>query len=139
VSVRFLLDANVLSEPLKPIPDPKVLVQIEAHRAESATAAPAWNELVYGCRRLPISKRRATIEQYLWETLAPVLPILPYEKRAAEHHGLERARLGAMGKTPPFIDGQIAAIACVQDLILVTRNEDHFAAFEGLRIENWWK
>jgi predicted nucleic acid-binding protein len=78
VSLRFLLDANILSEPLKPIPHPVVLAQIERHRAESATAAPVWNELVYGCRRL-------------------------------------------------------------HDLVLVTRNEADFAAFEELRMENWWE
>jgi tRNA(fMet)-specific endonuclease VapC len=139
VSLRFLLDANVLSEPLKPIPHPQVLAQIKKHRAESATAAPVWNELVYGCSRLPRSKRRTTIEQYLWETLAPSLIILPYDKRAAELHATERARLGGAGKTPPFLDGQIAAVAAIHDLVLVTRNEDDFAAFEGLCLENWWK
>ncbi len=135
---RYLLDANVLSEPLKPIPHPGVLAQIERHRAESASAAPVWNELVYGCRRVPESKRRATIEKYL-STLAAALTIFPYDQRAAERHGSERARLEAAGRTPPFVDGQIAAVAQVHDLILVTRNGDDFGAFEGLRIENWWR
>lgn len=135
---RYLLDANVLSEPLKPIPHPGVLARIERHRAESASAAPVWNELVYGCRRLPESRRRGTIEKYL-STLAAVLTILPYDQRAAERHGTERARLEAVGKTPPFVDGQIAAVAQVHGLVLVTRNEDDFSAFEELRIENWWQ
>jgi tRNA(fMet)-specific endonuclease VapC len=139
VSLRFLLDANVLSEPLKLVPHPAVLAQVEEYRALSATASPVWNELVYGCRLLPQSKRRRTIEQYLWGTLAPVLSILSYDTRAAEHHAAERARLGLAGKTPPFVDGQIAAIAVTNDLTLVTRNEDDFEAFEGLRIQNWWK
>ena len=74
----------------------------------------------------------------MWQTLAPSLVILPYDARAAERHASERARLTAAGRTPPFFDGQIAAIAFVHDLILVTRNMDDFAAFEKLRIENWW-
>jgi hypothetical protein len=41
-----------------------------------------------------------------------------------------------VGRTPPFLDGQIAAIAFVNDLVLVTRNVDDFAPFEKLRIEN---
>jgi len=138
VSPRYLLDANVLSEPLKPIPHPGVLVQIERHRAESASAAPVWNELVYGCRRLPESKRRRTIEKYL-SALAAVLTILPYDQRAADRHGSERARLEAVGKTPPFVDGQIASVAQVHDLILVTRNGDDFGHFDGLRVEDWWE
>ena len=137
MSLRFLLDANVLSEPLKPNPHPAVLAQIERYRAESATASPAWNELAYGCRLLPKSKRRTTIEQYLWEALAPVLSILPYDARAAEHHAMERARLGLSGKTPPFVDGQIAAIAKVNHLVLVTSNRSHFEPFEDLEIQDW--
>jgi tRNA(fMet)-specific endonuclease VapC len=132
------VDANVLSEPLKPIPNPSVLQQIEKNRADLVTASPVWHELLYGCDRLPKSKRRAIIEHYLWHALAPSLPILPYDTRAAERHASERARLAGVGKTPPFRDGQIAAIAFVHDLILVTRNVDDFAGFEQLRIENWW-
>lgn len=139
MSLHFLLDANVLSEPLKPIPNPAVLKHIERHRVEAATAAPVWNELLYGCHQLPESKRRTTIEAYLWETLAPSLLVLPYDARAAERHAVERARLSATGRTPPFVDGQIAAIAFVNDLVLVTRNDTDFVAFEELRIENWWE
>ena len=71
MSPRFLADANVLSEPLKPSPNPSVLRQIEKNRADLVTASPVWHELLYGCDRLPESKRRATIEEYLWQTLAP--------------------------------------------------------------------
>ena len=138
MSPRFLVDANVLSEPLKPVPNPSVLQQIESYRMDLATASPVWHELLYGCFRLPESKRRTTIEDYLWKILAPSLLILPYDEQAAERHARERARLTAVGKTPPFVDGQIASIALVQDLVLVTRNEADFAAFEELRIENWW-
>lgn len=139
VKPRYLVDANVLSEPLKPAPNPFVLSQIEATRAELATAAPVWHELLYGCYRLPESKRRATIEEYLWAVLAPSLLILSYDARAAEHHARERARLTSAGRTPPFFDGQIAAIAFVNELVLVTRNTADFAAFEDLQVENWWE
>jgi tRNA(fMet)-specific endonuclease VapC len=42
-----------------------------------------------------------------------------------------------LGKPPPFVDGQIAAIAKVNDLVLVTSNRSHFELFEGLEIQNW--
>lgn len=65
------------------------------------------------------------------------MPILDYDRRAAEWHASERARLMAAGRTPPFIDGQIAAVARVNDLTLVTRNQRDFRWFEGLRMERW--
>jgi tRNA(fMet)-specific endonuclease VapC len=37
-----------------------------------------------------------------------------------------------------FIDGQIAAVAAVNDLVLVTRNERDFTHFTDLAVENWW-
>jgi hypothetical protein len=48
------------------------------------------------------------------------VPILPYDDRAAQWHAEERARL--YQKTPPFIDGQIAAVAVVNELTLITNN-----------------
>jgi tRNA(fMet)-specific endonuclease VapC len=65
------------------------------------------------------------------------LPILDYDRAAAEWHAHERARLVSAGRTPPFIDGQIAAIARVNDLILVTANKSDFGGFKGLRVECW--
>ncbi len=41
-----------------------------------------------------------------------------------------------MGKTPAFVDGQIAAIAYTNQLILVTNN---VSDFQGLQIENWFQ
>ncbi len=63
--------------------------------------------------------------------------ILPYDERAAEWHAKERARLSLKGRTPSFVDGQIAAIAKVNGLVLVTRNTTDFKSFSKLVIENW--
>jgi tRNA(fMet)-specific endonuclease VapC len=63
-------------------------------------------------------------------------PILPYDEASAAWHGEERARLESFGRTAPFVDGQIAAIAQVHGLILVTANPRDFEAFQGLRIED---
>jgi tRNA(fMet)-specific endonuclease VapC len=137
VTIRFLLDTNVLSEPARPSPHPGLLRRLREHREESAVAAPVWHELLFGCKRLPPSRKRETIESYLFDTIGSSLPILPYDQMAAEWHAQERARLAALGKTPPFVDGQIAAIAKVNHLILVTSNGLDFASFEGLQVEDW--
>ena len=58
-------------------------------------------------------------------------------KAAAAWHARERARLAAEGITVPFLDGQIAAVAATNGLILVTGNVKHYACFEGLKVEDW--
>ncbi len=102
-----------------------------------AIASVVWHEMLFGCFRLPRSTRRSTIEEYLNEVVAPSIPILPYDARAAGWHAAERARLSAIGRTPPFADGQIAAVASVNDLTLVTANLDDYAAFQDIRVEDW--
>ncbi|MXW38952.1 MAG: type II toxin-antitoxin system VapC family toxin [Acidobacteria bacterium] len=134
---RYLLDSDVVSEPTRPAPSAKVLDWLARHEGESAIAAPVWHELRFGCERLPPSRRRDSIESYLAEVVLPSLPIFDYDQRAAEWHARERARLAKVGQTPPFVDGQIAAIARVNDLTLVTRNQRDFRWFEGLRMERW--
>jgi tRNA(fMet)-specific endonuclease VapC len=139
VSGGYLLDTNVLSEPLRPRPDAEVLRRLAAHRGEVLTAAPVWHELVYGCQRLPPSRRRTLLERYLREVVEPTMRVLPYDRIAAARHGAERARLSALGWTPAFVDGQIAAIAQANALVLVTRNVRDFEHFEGLSSESWFR
>ena len=111
MTLRYLLDTNVVSEPLRPRPNSKLLARLQQHPAELAIAAPIWHELWFGCDRLPVSAKRNAIETYLNEVVAVTMPVLAYDERAAEWHARERARLVSAGKTPAFVDGQIAAIA----------------------------
>jgi tRNA(fMet)-specific endonuclease VapC len=134
---RFLLDTNVISEGLRPHPNAKVLQHWERHEGEVATAAPVWHELLHGCSLLPASRRREAIEQYLRNVVLATVPILPYDAGAAEWHALERSRLVTRGKTPPFVDGQIAAIAWANDLVIVSANRRDFAVFDGVEVRDW--
>lgn len=137
MSIRYLLDTNVVSEPLRPDPSRTVLRGLSRHEGETAIASIVWHELQFGCARLPPSRRREAIQRYLEEVVLASFPILDYDREAAEWHASERARLEASGKTPSFIDAQIAAIACVHDLALVTANRSDFRRFKGLRLESW--
>ncbi len=135
--ISYLLDTNVISEPLRPMPHPQVMERFRQHRSEIAISAVVWHELWFGCLRLPPSARRRAIEEYLDTVVAPSIPILSYDQAAAVWHAQERARLSVIGKTPPFADGQIIAVAEVHDLILVTFNLADYAAFQGVVIEDW--
>jgi tRNA(fMet)-specific endonuclease VapC len=75
----------------------------------------------------------------LHDVVLASFPVLAYERAAARWHGLERARLEGLGKPAPYVDGQIAAIAHVNELILVTVNVKDFARFRDLEVENWGK
>jgi tRNA(fMet)-specific endonuclease VapC len=137
VTARFLLDSNVLSEPLKPQPNPLVTKLLAQQAEVLSTAAVVYHELQYGCLIMPGSQRRQSILTYITETIGNGLPIFPYDLEAAKWHASERARLRKTGKTPPYLDGQIAAIAAVNRLILVTRNIADFENFQGIALENW--
>jgi tRNA(fMet)-specific endonuclease VapC len=134
---RYLLDTNIISEPLRPKPNPKILERLREHQDQLATASVVWHELLFGCYRLPDSERRTAIEEYLQRVVASSIEILPYDGHAARWHASERARLAFAGRTPPFADGQIAAVARTNDLVLVTLDLTDYDGFRYLRVEDW--
>ena len=137
MALKFALDTSVASQPVRSQPHPGVMRLLARHSEALALPAPAWHELVFGCRRLPPSRRRQSIEHYLFSIVHAKLVILPYDADAADWHASERARLVAAGKTPPFVDGQIAAIAAVHGLAVATLDTSGFASFRGVRVEDW--
>ena len=136
--LSYLLDTNVLSEPSRPRPDDQVQSRLKTHRHEVCTAAPILHEMHYGLVRMPEGARKQHLIRYLDQVLRRPLTILPYDRDAALWHAGERARLASRGRTPPYVDGQIAAIAKVNDLVLVTRNTGDFVQFVDLKVQNWF-
>jgi tRNA(fMet)-specific endonuclease VapC len=139
VTIRYLLDTSIVSSPISKEPDAEIVKHLESNGHECAIAAPVWHELTYGCHRLPRGKRRAALETYLQEVVLAAFPVLAYDEAAAHWHGHERARLDGVGRPAPYVDGQIAAIAFVNDLVLVTANVKDFARFRDVEVENWIK
>lgn len=135
--MKFLLDTNIISESTKLQPSDIFLTRWRQNLEASAIASVTWHELLYGLYRLPESRRKRDLSDYLTQVIHENIPILPYCDAAAAWFAAERARLTALGRTPSYPDGQIAAIARVNNLILVTRNISDYADFEGLTIENW--
>jgi len=136
VRLRYLLDTNILSEPIAARPNPFVLERIKATGTSLAISSVTWQEVLYGMFLLPAGKRRRQIEDYLFRRILPALPIIGFDGRAAQWQAKQRARLRQAGRSPSYPDSQIAAIAAVNDLVLVTRNS---VDFQGLQIENWFE
>lgn len=137
MSVRYLLDTNVVSEPLLARPNPHAIAWLEANVERSAIAAVSWHELRFGAARLPRGRKRERLESYLEGVIRATYAVLPYAESEAEWHAVERARLVAAGKTPAFADGQIAATAQVNGFALVTGNVRDFTHFRGLEVLPW--
>jgi tRNA(fMet)-specific endonuclease VapC len=118
-------------------PDRSVLSRLTQRGHECAIASVVWDELTYGHARLDEGKRKAELEAYLRDVVLKSFPVLPYDQAAATWHGVERARLERAGRTGPYVDGQIAAVARVHDLVLVTANVRDFVRFKDLKVEDW--
>lgn len=135
--VKFLLDTNALSEPVRPRPNRTFMRRLRARAGEVAISSVTWHEAVFGLHRMPEGKRKDAVRAYLYETVLPTTRVLPYDARAAEVHGAERARLERLGRAPTFADGQLAGVAIANALVLVTANAKNFTRFDGLVVENW--
>jgi tRNA(fMet)-specific endonuclease VapC len=133
----FLLDTSTLSLAMRRTPDARVLEQLREHGGSCAMASVTWHELRYGVGRLPRGQRHRDLAEFLEEVVLPTIPVLPYGERAAAWHADERVRLEKLGKTPPFVDGQIAAVAITNGLPVVTANPKDFRVFRSLTVVDW--
>jgi len=78
----ILLDTNVLSEPLRKDPDPKVVEWIDAQPIETLyLSAITIAEMRAGIACLPPGRRRSTLHEKLEHSLLPLLGdrILPFD------------------------------------------------------------
>jgi len=135
--LRYLLDTNIWSELVRPRPDEGVIQGFREHTGAIATASVVIDELEFGIARMPVSERQKRLSQWLSRLIADH-PILPFDLECARWHGRERGRRSSLGLPAPFTDGQIAATAVVNGLILVTRNRVDFNGFPGLEVESWF-
>ena len=61
MSIRYLLDTNVLSEAIKSHTNERTLEHLSEHDEELATCLIVWHELSFGAARLAASKKRRAI------------------------------------------------------------------------------
>jgi toxin FitB len=138
---RFLLDTNVPSETLRPLPNPSVTAWVEAHSDVQVVSVVSIGELRRGATlQVQGSARRLQLEHYI-EIKIPLLfgkRILPLTQAIAERWGVLDARRQTAGQPLGIADGMIAATAIEHNLTLVTRNVKDFAGL-GATIFNPWE
>jgi toxin FitB len=136
----IILDTNVVSEPLKPVPTQAVLDWLDRQAPETLyLTAVSLAELLAGIEALPKGRRRLELEQALTRQIMPLFEgrIMSFDVRAAEAFCKVRAGAQAVGNTIGFGDGAIAAIAAAQGFALATRNVRDFRG-TGVELINPW-
>jgi predicted nucleic acid-binding protein len=127
--MSFLLDTNLLSEPMKEQPNSGVLEWLsQANEDEVFVSVVTITELRYGVERLATGKRRERLDSWLRKDLLSRFEgrILPVDLRIADACGGLMARSESMGRPLEARDAFIAATAQVHGLTLVTRNTADF-------------
>lgn len=132
--MNYLLDTDTIIYWLKGnerIEEKAVSVGLENIRFSIISKA----ELYFGAHNSKLIKKNIKNVQKVSATLAMV----HFDDSAAENFGKIKADLSKSGNIIPDADIMIAAIARINDLILVTNNTLHFKRIPGLKIENWIK
>lgn len=139
--MNFLLDTNVISEWVKPRPDPGVVAWLsEADEDRIFISVITIAELRHGIERLPAGVRRDRLDHWLTEQVPSRFEerLLAVDAETANAWGLVMARGEASGRPPGTMDAFIAATVLQHDLTLVTRNVSDFEPL-GLRMMNPWR
>lgn len=135
----IVANTTVLSEPLRPRPEPGVLAWLAVHRDELAITTITVGELLYGAPRLPSGKRREALIAAVESLVASAAKrVLPYDERAAEHYAGLRAGREAVGRSVSVEGTMIAAICLAGGHDVATRNARDFDD-AAITVHNPWE
>jgi toxin FitB len=127
--MSFLLDTNIVSEWMKPRPNPGVVAWLEDVDEDRAfLSVVTLTELRYGIERLAPGNRRKRLAEWLEEELPLRFEgrILSIGPEVADACGKVVARSETMGRPMEVMDAFIAATSEVHRLTVVTRNVSDF-------------
>jgi predicted nucleic acid-binding protein len=130
--VKYLVDANVLSEPTKPVPDAKVVEWLRHNERDIAVDPVILGELRFGILVLPRGRKRTGLERW-FNTGVRRLQCLTWDAETGLRWAQLIAGLRLSGRAMPIKDSFIAATALLHDLIVATRNRTDFEK-AGVRI-----
>lgn len=123
--MKFLVDANVLSEPTKAIPDANALDWLRRNERDIVVDPIIIGEVRFGILLLPKGRRRTRLERW-FDAGVKRLNCLPWDLETGLRWAELLASLRASGSAMPIKDSLIAATALVHELIVATRNEKDF-------------
>ncbi|NOT41903.1 MAG: type II toxin-antitoxin system VapC family toxin [Alphaproteobacteria bacterium] len=131
-----LLDTNVLSELIRPKPDPKVAAFVSA-QTDPFISVVTLHELTYGAERAPPA-RRAKLTAWIAGIRAQFAGrILPVTEDIASQSGRLRALAEAQGRPTEAVDTMIAASAISRGAAVATRNISDFTPLGVTLIDPW--
>ena len=133
--MSFLLDTNVVSEWVKPRPNPGLMSWMETvDEDRTYLSVISLAELTFGVERLAPGRRRAHLEKWLTEELPLRFEgrILPVDATIARAWGRTVSRSENAGRPIGILDAFLAATAEVRQLTFVTRNVSDFATIKVL-------
>lgn len=138
----ILLDTNIVSELMRPMPNPKVVFWLdEQPETDIWISAVTLSEILLGLALLPDGKRKWALvgaaSQMFENDFA--MRCLPFDCEAADAYALIVSQRNRKGRQISVEDAQIAAIALTADLTLATRNVKDFFGIEKLQIINPWE
>lgn len=134
----IVLDTNVLSEPLKGLPDSGVLGWLESAPRDVAVTSVSVGELLTGVRRLPSGRRRDGLLSAIEHTLTAFAGrVLSYDEAGARAYAQMQETRRLAGVPLSVEDGMIAAICSTRAATLATRNVKDFEGL-GLELINPW-
>jgi predicted nucleic acid-binding protein len=136
----IVLDTNVLSEPLKTTPAPKVMEWLDKQESETLfITAVSRAELRIGVLRLPDGKRKSALAaQIEWALDLFKDRTLGFDAAAADKLAQIAVRCEKLGKRATAPDAYIAACADARGFAVATRNVEHFEP-TGVRVIDPWE
>ncbi|MBI4522302.1 MAG: type II toxin-antitoxin system VapC family toxin [Deltaproteobacteria bacterium] len=123
--MTYLVDANVLSEPTKPVPNNKVVDWLTANEGDLVVDSIILGELCVGILALPRGRKRTQLEKWFGEVVKTI-DCLPWDATISRRWAKLVVDLKQNGDTLPLLDSMIAATALQHDLTVATRNTRDF-------------
>lgn len=139
--MKYLLDTCLLSELIKPSPEPAVLSWMhERNESELFISAMTLGELHRGVARLPNSRRRNDLSTWLQQLETGFEDrVLSFTQETAGAWAQMCATAESKGKPMAAFDSIIAATALEHSLTLVTRNIRDFEHAPVVLINPWFE